>query len=100
MFLLIYLLPVSISGTVRFGNDHVAAIRVYGNYHIGNIAISRVYYVERLGHNLFSVGQFCNSDLEVAFRKHTFFVCDLEGVDLLKGSRGSNLYTLSLEEMM
>ncbi|GJX60809.1 hypothetical protein Tco_0292199 [Tanacetum coccineum] len=53
-----------------------------------------------LGYNLFSVGQFCDSDLEVAFRKHTCYIRDLEGVDLLKGSRGSNLYTLSLEDMM
>ncbi|GJV24701.1 copia protein [Tanacetum coccineum] len=30
-------------------------------------------------------------DLEVAFRKHTCFVCNLEGVDLLSGSRGTNL---------
>ncbi|GJX05388.1 hypothetical protein Tco_0191304 [Tanacetum coccineum] len=36
---------------------------------LGNIVISRVYYVEGLGHNLFSVGQFCDEDLEVAFRK-------------------------------
>ncbi|GJW16797.1 hypothetical protein Tco_0024233 [Tanacetum coccineum] len=53
-----------------------------------------------LGHNLFLVGQFCNSDHEVAFRKHTCYIRDLEGVELLKGSRGSNLYTLSLEDMM
>ncbi|GJU97178.1 retrovirus-related pol polyprotein from transposon TNT 1-94 [Tanacetum coccineum] len=59
-----------------------------------------VYYVEGLGLNLFFVGQFCDSDLEVAFRKHTCHIRDLEGVDLLKGSRGSNLYTLSLEDMM
>ncbi|GKA09888.1 retrovirus-related pol polyprotein from transposon TNT 1-94 [Tanacetum coccineum] len=32
-------------------------------------------------------GQFCDSDLEVAFRKHICFIRDLEGVDLLKGSR-------------
>ncbi|GJT22067.1 retrovirus-related pol polyprotein from transposon TNT 1-94 [Tanacetum coccineum] len=72
----------------------------YGDYHMGNVMISRVYYVEGLGHNLFSVGQFCDFDLEVAFRKHTCYIRDLEGVDLLKGSRGSNLYTLSLEDMM
>ncbi|GKD16539.1 hypothetical protein Tco_1205697, partial [Tanacetum coccineum] len=47
----------------------------------------RVYYVEGLGHNLFSVGQFCDSDLKVAFRKHTCFIRDLDGVDLIKGSR-------------
>nr|GEZ60828.1 integrase, catalytic region, zinc finger, CCHC-type, peptidase aspartic, catalytic [Tanacetum cinerariifolium] len=69
-------------GMVKFGNDHVAKIMVYGDYHIGNVTISRVYYVEGLGHNLFSVGQFCDSDLEVAFRQHTCFIRNLEGVDL------------------
>ncbi|GJV15433.1 hypothetical protein Tco_1360756, partial [Tanacetum coccineum] len=87
-------------GTVRFGNDQIAKIVGYDDYQMGNIKISQVYYVEGLGHNLFSVGQFCDSDIEVAFRKHTCYIRDLEGVDLLKGSRGSNLYTLSLEEMM
>ncbi|GJR92104.1 hypothetical protein Tco_0216115 [Tanacetum coccineum] len=58
-------------GTVRFGNDHIAKIIGYDDYQIGNVIISRVYYVEGLGHNLFSVGQFCDSDIEVAFRKHT-----------------------------
>nr|GFB01621.1 retrovirus-related Pol polyprotein from transposon TNT 1-94 [Tanacetum cinerariifolium] len=53
-----------------------------------------------LGHNLFSVGQFCYSDLEVAFRQHTCFIRNLDGVDLLTGSRGNNLYTLSLQDMM
>ncbi|GJV70591.1 retrovirus-related pol polyprotein from transposon TNT 1-94 [Tanacetum coccineum] len=40
-----------------------------------------------LRHNLFSIGQFRDSDLKVAFRKHTCFVRDLDGVDLIKGSR-------------
>ncbi|GJT46863.1 retrovirus-related pol polyprotein from transposon TNT 1-94 [Tanacetum coccineum] len=62
--------------------------------------ISRVYYVEGLRHNLFSVGQFYDSNLEVAFRQHTCFIRNLEGVDLLTGSRGNNLYTLSLGDMM
>nr|GEV70830.1 retrovirus-related Pol polyprotein from transposon TNT 1-94 [Tanacetum cinerariifolium] len=87
-------------GTVIFGNDHVAKIMGYGDYKIGNVTISRVYYVEGLGHNLFSVGQFCDSDLEVAFRQHTCFIRNLDGVDLLTGSRGNNLYTLSLRDMM
>ncbi|GJV09417.1 retrovirus-related pol polyprotein from transposon TNT 1-94 [Tanacetum coccineum] len=47
-----------------------------------------------------SVGQFCDSNLEVAFRQHTCFIRNLEGVDLLTGSRGNNLYTLSLGDMM
>ncbi|GJZ25574.1 retrovirus-related pol polyprotein from transposon TNT 1-94 [Tanacetum coccineum] len=58
-------------GIVKFRNDHVAEIKGYRDYQIRNAMISRVYYVEGLGHNLFSVG-----------------------------SRGSNLYTISLEEMM
>nr|GFB02817.1 integrase, catalytic region, zinc finger, CCHC-type, peptidase aspartic, catalytic [Tanacetum cinerariifolium] len=31
--------------------------------------------------------------------QHTCFICNLEGVDLLIGSRGKNLYTLSLGDM-
>ncbi|GJX32331.1 retrovirus-related pol polyprotein from transposon TNT 1-94 [Tanacetum coccineum] len=88
------------SGIVKFKNDHVAKILGYGDYQIGNVTISRVYYIEGLGHNLFSVGQFCDSNLEVAFRQHTCFIRNLEVVDLLTGSRGNNLYTLSLGDMM
>ncbi|GKA84749.1 retrovirus-related pol polyprotein from transposon TNT 1-94, partial [Tanacetum coccineum] len=87
-------------GTVKFRNDHVAKILGYGDYQIRNVTISRVYYVEGLGHNLFFVRQFCDSNLEVAFRQHTCFIRNLEGVDLLTGSRGNNLYTLSLGDMM
>ncbi|GJR88314.1 hypothetical protein Tco_0212325 [Tanacetum coccineum] len=43
-------------GTVKFGNDHVAKIMGYEDYQIGNVTISRVYYVEGLGHNLLSMG--------------------------------------------
>nr|GEZ96891.1 hypothetical protein [Tanacetum cinerariifolium] len=60
-------------GTVRFGNDHVAAILGFG--------------------------QFCDSDLEVAFRRDACFVRNLEGVDLLKGNCSTNLYTINLYEM-
>ncbi|GKE29326.1 retrovirus-related pol polyprotein from transposon TNT 1-94, partial [Tanacetum coccineum] len=60
-------------GTVRFRNDHFGAIMGYGDYVI---------------------------DLEVAFRKHTCFVQDLDGVDLIKGSRGMNLYTISVDDML
>nr|GEY03248.1 retrovirus-related Pol polyprotein from transposon TNT 1-94 [Tanacetum cinerariifolium] len=68
-------------GIVRFRNDHFGAIMGYGDYVIGNSVISRVYYVEGLGHNLFSVGKFCDSDLEVAFRKHSY----LARKDLVRG---------------
>ncbi|GJW97759.1 integrase, catalytic region, zinc finger, CCHC-type containing protein [Tanacetum coccineum] len=61
-------------GTVRFRNDQIARIMRYGDYQLGNIIISRVYYVEGLRHNLFSVGQFW--------------------------SRDTNLYTISLDNML
>nr|GFA69307.1 retrovirus-related Pol polyprotein from transposon TNT 1-94 [Tanacetum cinerariifolium] len=60
-------------GTVRFGNDHVAVILGFG--------------------------QFCDSDLEVAFRRNACFVRNLEGVDLLKGDCSTNLYTINLHEI-
>ncbi|GKG41086.1 hypothetical protein Tco_0470298, partial [Tanacetum coccineum] len=69
-------------GTVRFKNDRFAAITGYGDYVKGNLTICHVYYVEGLGHNLFLVGQFCDKDLEVAFRSNTCYVRNLEGDDL------------------
>nr|GEV36164.1 hypothetical protein [Tanacetum cinerariifolium] len=70
-------------GTVRFGNDQFVPILVYGDLVQGNVTNNRVYYVKGLNHNLFSVGQFCYADLEVAFQKSTCFVRDLQGNDLL-----------------
>ncbi|GJT40972.1 retrovirus-related pol polyprotein from transposon TNT 1-94, partial [Tanacetum coccineum] len=66
------------TGTVRFGNNRITRIMGYGDYQLRNVTISRVYYVEGLGHNLFSV----------------------EGVDLLSGSRDTNLYTIYLDGML
>nr|GEW88815.1 retrovirus-related Pol polyprotein from transposon TNT 1-94 [Tanacetum cinerariifolium] len=83
-------------GTVRFGNDHFGAIMGYGDYVIGDSVISWVYYVERLRHNLFSVGKFYDSDLVVAFRKHSCFVRDTEGVDLIKAKILENCKQLSI----
>ncbi|GKF92413.1 integrase, catalytic region, zinc finger, CCHC-type containing protein [Tanacetum coccineum] len=69
-------------GTVIFGNDHFGDIMGYGDYVVGDSVISSVYYVE------------------VTFRKYSCYVRDTDGVELLKGSRGSNLYTISVEDMM
>nr|GEZ34464.1 hypothetical protein [Tanacetum cinerariifolium] len=83
-------------------NKHISsasAILGFGDLQWGNILIIRVYFIEGLGHNLFSVWQFCDSDLEVAFRRNACFVRNLEGVDLLKGDRSTNLYTINLHEM-
>nr|GEV68893.1 putative reverse transcriptase domain-containing protein [Tanacetum cinerariifolium] len=86
-------------GTVCFRNEHVAVILGFGDLQWGNILIIKVYFVEGLGHNLFSVGQFYDLDLEVTFRRNACFVRKLEGVDLLKGDRSTNLYTINLHEM-
>nr|GEU57753.1 hypothetical protein [Tanacetum cinerariifolium] len=87
-------------GTVRFGNNNFAMIAGYGDVVIGSMTIKKVYYVEGLGHNLFSVGQFRDKGLEVAFRKSTCFVRIEDGVDLLTGYHSSNLYTIALNEVV
>ncbi|GJV73089.1 retrovirus-related pol polyprotein from transposon TNT 1-94 [Tanacetum coccineum] len=84
--------------TVKFGNDQIAPILGYGDLVQGTITIKRVYYVEGLNHNLFTVGQFCDADLEVAFRKSTCYIRDLKGNDLLTGSRGTDLYSITLQD--
>ncbi|GJW38957.1 retrovirus-related pol polyprotein from transposon TNT 1-94 [Tanacetum coccineum] len=66
-------------GTVRFGNDNFATITGYGDYVQGNLTICHIYYVKGLGHNLFSVGQFCDGDLDVAFHSNTCFIWNLIG---------------------
>ncbi|GJZ40769.1 retrovirus-related pol polyprotein from transposon TNT 1-94 [Tanacetum coccineum] len=85
-------------GTVKFRNDQIALILGYGDLVQGNITIKRVYYVEGLNHNLFSVGKFCDTDLEVAFWKSTYYIRDLKGNDLLTGSRGTNMYSITLQD--
>nr|GEW94014.1 retrovirus-related Pol polyprotein from transposon TNT 1-94 [Tanacetum cinerariifolium] len=71
-------------GIVRFRNNQFAKIVGYGDYKLGDTIISRVYYVEGLNHNLFSVGQFCDGGLEVAFRQHTCHIRNMDKVDLLQ----------------
>nr|GFB19302.1 integrase, catalytic region, zinc finger, CCHC-type, peptidase aspartic, catalytic [Tanacetum cinerariifolium] len=85
-------------GTVKFGNDQIAPILGYGDLVQGALTIKSVYYVEGLNHNLFSVGQFCDANLEVAFRKSTCFIHDLKGNDLLTGSHGTDLYSITLQD--
>nr|GEZ34487.1 hypothetical protein [Tanacetum cinerariifolium] len=87
-------------GSVKFGfrNDQIAPILRYGDLVQGAVTIKRVYYVEGLNHNLFSIGQFCDADLEVAFRKSTCYIRALKGNDLLSGSRGTDLYSISLQD--
>nr|GEW56121.1 hypothetical protein [Tanacetum cinerariifolium] len=99
-------------GTVKFRNDQIAPILGYGDLNDqiapilsygdlvqGVVTIKRVYYVEGLNHNLFSVGQFCYANLEVAFRKSTCYIRDLKVNDLLTGSRGIDLYLITLQDI-
>ncbi|GJS79426.1 hypothetical protein Tco_0729307 [Tanacetum coccineum] len=74
-------------GTVKFKNDQITPILGYGDLVQGNVTIKMVYYVEGLNHNLFSIGRFCDADLEVAFRKSTYYIRDLKGNDLLTDER-------------
>ncbi|GKB07218.1 integrase, catalytic region, zinc finger, CCHC-type containing protein [Tanacetum coccineum] len=62
-------------GTVRFGNDEYAAIDSF-------------------------VMEVCDGGLEVAFRQHSCHIRNYDMVDLLKGSRTTNLYSISLNDMM
>nr|GEV52202.1 hypothetical protein [Tanacetum cinerariifolium] len=84
--------------TVKFRNDQIAPILRYGDLVQGAVTIKRVYYVEGLNHNLFSIGQFCDADLEVAFRKSSCFIRDLKGNDLFIGSTGTDLYSITLQD--
>nr|GEY09580.1 retrovirus-related Pol polyprotein from transposon TNT 1-94 [Tanacetum cinerariifolium] len=71
-------------GMVKFGNDHVAKIMGYGDYQIRNDTILRVYFVDGLGYNIFSVGQLCLGGLlsrEMGFLRGTLAVV----VILVKG---------------
>ncbi|GJU56012.1 retrovirus-related pol polyprotein from transposon TNT 1-94 [Tanacetum coccineum] len=61
--------------------------------------VPKVYYVEGLNHNLFSVGQFYEADLEIAFQKSTCYIRDLKGNDLLTGSCGTDLYSITLQDI-
>nr|GEV46325.1 reverse transcriptase domain-containing protein [Tanacetum cinerariifolium] len=94
-----YYFHLEVFGNCSIPNDHIIAILGYGDLQWGNILITMVYFVEGLGHNQFSVGQFCDSDLEVAFRRNTFYVRNLKGVDLLKENHTTNLYTMNLHGM-
>ncbi|GJR50614.1 retrovirus-related pol polyprotein from transposon TNT 1-94 [Tanacetum coccineum] len=83
---------------VEFRNDQIALILGYGDLDQGNVTIKRAYHVQGLNYNLFSVGQFCDADLEVAFRKSTCYIRDLKENDLLIGSRGPDLYSVTLQD--
>ncbi|KAI3707227.1 hypothetical protein L6452_25556 [Arctium lappa] len=71
----------------------------YGDVQHGNVTVKRVSYVEGLGHNLFNIGQFCDKDLEVNFKAKSCYVRNVEGEELLVGTRESDLYTINLSDV-
>nr|GEX90235.1 retrovirus-related Pol polyprotein from transposon TNT 1-94 [Tanacetum cinerariifolium] len=72
----------------------------FSKHMTGNLNLLINFMAKFLGvnHNLFSVGQFCYADLEVAFWKSTCYIRDLKGNDLLTGSRGTDLYSITLQD--
>nr|GEU87676.1 integrase, catalytic region, zinc finger, CCHC-type, peptidase aspartic, catalytic [Tanacetum cinerariifolium] len=91
-------IAIKISRYGEIWDDQIATILGYEDLVQGTITIKRVYYVEGLNHNLSSVGQFCDADLEVAFWKPTCYIRDWKGNDLLTGSRGTYLYSITLQD--
>nr|GEV53818.1 Gag-Pol polyprotein [Tanacetum cinerariifolium] len=63
-------------GTVKFGNSQIAPIRGYGDLVQGKVTIKRVYHIKGLNHNLFSIGQLCDADLEVVSKSSTVTTVD------------------------
>ncbi|KAI3746470.1 hypothetical protein L6452_08904 [Arctium lappa] len=85
--------------TVRFGNHQFSPILGYGDMVHDKVTIKKVSYVEGLGHNLFSIGQFYDKGLEVNFKAKRCSVRTEEGEELLVGTRKSDLYTINLSNV-
>nr|GEU75906.1 hypothetical protein [Tanacetum cinerariifolium] len=85
-------------GSLKFRNDQIAPILGYGDLVQGTVTIKRVYYVEGLNHNLFFISQFYDANLEVAFLKSTCYIRVLKGNDRLTCSRGTDLYSITLQD--
>ena len=86
------------TGNVKFGNDQVSPILGHGVIETSNLKIEKVSYVEGLGDNLFSIGQFCDKGMEVVFKKSSCSLRTEDGAEILGGNRKSNLYTIDLSE--
>ncbi|KAI3769449.1 hypothetical protein L6452_00551 [Arctium lappa] len=71
----------------------------YSDVHHDNVTIKKVSYVEGFRHNLFSIGQFCDKDLEVNFKAKRCSVRNEEGEELLVGTRESDLYPINLSNV-
>nr|GEX79198.1 hypothetical protein [Tanacetum cinerariifolium] len=84
---------------VRFENNHFGAIMGYGDYVIGDSVISKVYYVKDWD----TIGFLSDNFAILIWKLHSgsiYFMFEIRMVELIKGSRGSNLYTISVEDVM
>ncbi|KAI3697876.1 hypothetical protein L6452_30975 [Arctium lappa] len=86
-------------GNVRFENDQFSPILGYGDVIHDKVTITKVRYVEGLGHNLFSIGKFCDKGLEVNLKAKSCSVRTEDRKKLLVGTRKSNLYTINLSKV-
>ncbi|KAJ9539168.1 hypothetical protein OSB04_031901 [Centaurea solstitialis] len=87
-------------GSVKFGNSELSPVVGHGDIVCKDITINNVAHVEGLNHNLFSIGKFCDKDLEVNFNKRRCAVRTEWGRELLVGTRKTNLYTIKLRHML
>ncbi|KAJ9552231.1 hypothetical protein OSB04_016276 [Centaurea solstitialis] len=87
-------------GSVKFGNNELSPVVGHGDIVCKDITINNVAHVEGLNHNLFSIGKFCDKDLEVNFNKRRCAVRTEWGRELLVGTRKTNLYTIKLQHML
>ncbi|KAJ9544193.1 LOW QUALITY PROTEIN: hypothetical protein OSB04_023900 [Centaurea solstitialis] len=87
-------------GSVKFDNNELAPVVGQGDIVCKDITIKNVAHVVGLNHNLFSIGKFCDKDLEVNFKKRRCVVRTEEGRELLVGSRRTNLYTIRLQHKL
>ncbi|GJX89153.1 hypothetical protein Tco_0341167 [Tanacetum coccineum] len=78
----------------RTGHPLVSGLRLFKTYD------GESFKAQELCGKVHRDRKFCDSDLKVAYRKHSCFVRDINGADLLKGSRSTNLYTISIDDMM
>ncbi|XP_052626936.1 uncharacterized protein LOC128133509 [Lactuca sativa] len=90
--------PIQTNQDVTFGNNMKAKIKGYGNITNGNFTIKKVAFVDDLKHNLISVSQLCDNNLEVLFTKQRSLIMDAKTKDVIVDSdRAGNMYPLDMD---
>ncbi|GJY35221.1 retrovirus-related pol polyprotein from transposon TNT 1-94 [Tanacetum coccineum] len=87
----------------KFRNQQERCLQILdtsGHLLIGNVTISKVYYVEGLGHNLFSVGQLCNNlyTLSLGDMMASSLICLLSKASKTKTYNGTKFVNQTLRE--